>query len=796
MNLLRITFLILLFSYSSYAQIELKGIVKDSSNVAVEFANVVLTNQKNEIVKGAITDEKGEFSLSAKKGAYKLSISFLGYKDWVKEITLENSFDFGIIILEESKNNLDEVVITVEKPVVRREVDRLVFDVRNSIIANAGDAINVLQVTPGIRANGNDISLIGKSSVGILVNGRSVSLSGEDLTNYLRSINSDDILKIEVITNPPARYEAEGNSGLINIVLKKVKQDSYSATIRNTYIQTTYPAYSLGGSLLFNKKGWSISANTSAKKGAYGVEERSSIFYNNQTWNGRTKRKDYFEFLNGRIGFDYQISDNTSIGAQYQGLYSEPDIRDVNTIDIVSNATNAVDSIIRSGGFNDKKIRNHSINAHLISKLDTIGKQISFDLDYFTYKSDQNRNFDSENFQSNGISTNNRLSALNQSLQDITIYSAKTDVDFPLKWANISFGGKVSTITNDSQVQYFDTTTGIPIIDESQSDDFQYKENTQALYFSFGKSLGKKWRTKIGLRLETTQTTATSLTLNQINENDYEALFPRAYLSYSLNDKNSFSLSYGRRIDRPAYWELNPFRWYINAISYSEGNPFLQPSFTDNYELSYNYRSIYSATFYVSHVTDGFGQVILLNPNTEDQIFVRRNYYSTTDVGLSQSINFSPFKFWKSYNQIYSYYVSSDINSNFQIPEYNGFSAYLSTYNLFNINKEKTISGQIQYWYQFPAKTRNRDVEQHSSLNLGVIFLLLNKNLRLSITGFDIFRTFNPNIETFSNNIRRISSVYNDERRFAISLSYKFGNNKINVRKRDFGNEDEKKRAN
>ena len=202
MSLLKTISMVLLFTYSTYAQIELRGTVKDSSNVAIEFANVVLTNQKNEIVKGTITNEYGIFSITVKEGRYKLSISFLGYKDWLKEISIDDGYDFGVVILEESKNNLDEVVIKGEKRIIEKKVDRLIFNVSKSISIDGGNAIDALKYTPLLQVNDGELSLIGKSGLGVMVDNRIIKLSGDDLTDFLQSLPSENIDRIEVITNP------------------------------------------------------------------------------------------------------------------------------------------------------------------------------------------------------------------------------------------------------------------------------------------------------------------------------------------------------------------------------------------------------------------------------------------------------------------------------------------------------------------------------------------------------------------------------------------------------------------
>ena len=317
--------LILIIPFFSFSQIIVKGKVKDSISY-IEFANVILMDVDNNFVSGSITNDEGSFTIKSNKGKYNLKVSFIGYKDWVREVLVENKdIDLGNIQLIQSENKLEEVIISAKKPTIKRKVDRLIFNIENSIISSGGDAIDVLQKTPGVRVDRSSIGLIGKSSVRILINDRLSPLSGEDLVTYLRTLSSDDIAKIEVITNPPSKYEAEGNSGLINIVLKKVKKDFFVGNIRSTYREATYSSVFLGGGVTYQKNKLSLFVNINSGDGSIEVSETNKIFYPTQSWDTDTKIRYFRKFVSGRIGIDYDISNKTSFGVQYLGATSRPD---------------------------------------------------------------------------------------------------------------------------------------------------------------------------------------------------------------------------------------------------------------------------------------------------------------------------------------------------------------------------------------------------------------------------------------------------------------------------------------
>jgi len=790
----KLLLLSIILPLSLFSQNKINGVVKDSIDV-IEFANVILQDENNKFIAGVVTDEKGAYSFNSKKGKYNISISFIGYEEWNKKILInDENVDLGSITLIESENILGEVIIATNRPTITREVDRLVFNVENSIASAGGDALNILKVAPGVQVQNDQISLIGKSGVNILIDGRILNLSGDDLSNFLKSISSDDIKKIEVITNPPAKYEAEGNSGLINIVYKKGRNNKWSNSITAAYIQTTYPAYSLRNTFSYKKNKIKFLANISGKIGDEAVIERSTILYPTTTWTDNGKRIDQQDYIAGRIALDYDINSKSSIGIQYLGNYKKPNIKDKSDLFINDKITNSLNSLVLSNGYNDKKNTNNSINAHYTRNIDTIGTAISIDLDYFNYKADQDRDFNSKDYSTTPVNT--LISAINKSSQDINNYSAKIDIENPLEKINLSYGAKVSIIDNNNAAEFYDNSSGIPVLDLTQTDYFIYKENTQSAYINASKKLSTKWQTQIGLRLENTQTTGTSKTLNSVTKNKYTKLFPTFYLSYQKNDNNAFSLSYGKRINRPSYWEINPFRWYINNFSYSEGNPFLRPSFSDNFELSYSFKNKLTTSGFLSITSDGFSQVPTVDPITNNQVFVRRNYFTQYRYGVSESYFFNTINWLESYNQLYAYYIRSNFDTNtVNSTEQNGFAYYFRTNNSFILNTKKTIAAEMSFWYSSASNGGLYRTKQSSSLDLGIKFFLMNRDLQISAALNDVFRTSSPDASTFSNGIEQIYNTYYDNRYAKLAIRYKFGNKKVYVQERDVGNDDEKGRT-
>ena len=411
---------------------------------------------------------------------------------------------------------------------------------------------------------------------------------------------------------------------------------------------------------------------------------------------------------------------------------------------------------------------------------------MNINLDYFKFKNDDNRIFN----------TINLLSANNTSLQDIQNYSAKIDFEHPLKWINLSYGGKLSFIKTQNNVNYFDTTLGTPIFDPTQSNEFNYDENTQAIYLNGTKKLNEKWETQLGFRLENTQTEGVSKTLNQKNTNSYAKLFPTFYLTYTPNEKNSFSINYNKRINRPSYNRLNPFRWYSNPFSYTEGNPFLQPSFSNNLELNYTFNDNWSNSIYYSHTDNGFEQITIVDNTDNIQKTIAQNFFKTTIIGISESYTYNKLKWLSSTFSFDWNYSKSESLIPITNQNLNGSNAYFSTSNDFNLNKNKTLLFNFSYWYNFKGTSDLDKNNAYSQLDASIKYFAFDKKLQISFNANDILSTNRPIYTSFTNNIQIDYKNYYDVRLFRLSLVYKFGNKNINVEKKEVGNQEEKERTN
>ncbi|MFC4634976.1 TonB-dependent receptor domain-containing protein [Dokdonia ponticola] len=792
----KISFLIIvsLLPFFSFSQNTLQGVIKEKdTGVSIAFANVILRDNSQELKGGTVSDELGAFSIVVPSGEYELTVSFLGYETWTKKIDIQSDMKVEDIIIIPASEGLDEVIVTGQRKMIEYKADRLVFNVDNNISATGGDAMSVLNVAPGLVVQNGNISLLGKGSSRIMINGRIVELSGDDLTNYLNSISASDIKSVEIITNPPAKYDAAGDGGLININLKKGVRDSWKNTTSLVYDQNTFNFYTLRNNFFYDKNKFRLSLSTSARTGDVRNQGDLDIFFPTGPWILKGDEKEKRDNVTGRVTLDYDVSDNTTIGAQYSGNYSTPDGAFLNNI-AINNTSNQIESFLITDGFKDRENRGNSYNVHTITKLDTLGREISVDVDYFDFNSKTSNTFLAQNFTPDFQLIDTDLSAINASDQDITNFSTIVDIEHPLEFVNLSYGGKISFINSESDIEFFNTTSGTPILDTNQSNTFEYEENNQAIYVSGSKNINKKLSAQVGLRLENTQTKGFSRTLNQTTENDYVKLFPTVYLSYQKSDNHGFNFNYGKRINRPSFVDLNPFRVYINSTSFSEGNPFLQPSFSDNFDFTYVFKRKLRINAFLNVATDGFGVVFAANTDDNTQIITKQNYFKEYYFGLGTNYTNKWTSWWKSRNLLYVLGSDTQFENGINATPINSAQLFFSTNNTFSLGG--TTKLQVDYMYSSSYERGLYEFGYMSGLNIGLSKSFLNKDLQVTLLVNDVFNS--AFLRDFTSNVNGVTQVYNENnssRFLRLSLSYSFGNNKINVRERAVGNQEEKGRS-
>nr|WP_244614365.1 TonB-dependent receptor [Elizabethkingia argenteiflava] len=426
----------------------------------------------------------------------------------------------------------------------------MIFNVENAISTLGGNALEALKTIPGVRIQGEEIKLAGKNTVRIMVNDKIIQLSNDELQNYLTSIPSSNIQKIEVITNPPAKYDAEGNSGLINIQLKKAKLDNWNTPLRSSYQQATYESISHGIGFSYSKNKLSTLADLSYLHSRNIYTNNIHYYYPLEKWNNHIFYRNHRKNLSALLNLQYDLAKKSRMGMRFLGSFSN----NLSDEYYDSYSYYHTGQILLKHDYTEGKPylkpQNIALNINYNQKLNEKGEKFSIDADYFHNVSPKKNEFISDlmNFEQK---KNDKEYAFNNSNQSIKNYSLKTDFEFPYNWANILFGAKISATKTDNSLEtnlYKKTDNSLI---SAQNDHFQYTENMQALYFNISKSL-KKWEIQAGFRGGNTQTKAHSISGDELTERNYFKLFPTLYLLYRENDRHIFFSKFWKK-NRPAW---------------------------------------------------------------------------------------------------------------------------------------------------------------------------------------------------------------------------------------------------
>lgn len=789
-------FILLLISFTGYSQYKVFGKIENLEGSPIEHAEVILQTSNFVSMNSELTNKQGEFSINnIQKGNYEIIIKYFSEKIYSTVINIQNDLDLKTIVINEGLS-LKDVVIKTKKPIIENKVDRLVFNVENSIAATGGNGLDALRLIPRIKVQNDEISMVGKGSILVMINDKLIQFSGEELTNYLKSLNSSDIKKIEVISNPDAKYSAEGNSGLINIITKKAKKDSWDASVRSVYQQSSYAKENAGGTFNIQKGNLQLNSTLNYINGSNAPEQTSQIYYPEFWWEKTSNRRDFSNLLSTKLGIEYKINGKLSSGFDYNFINSMPIIKEINKTNVFNTTSNVIDSIIKTNSRGSYEKKTNTLNYHVVYNIDSIGRKVSIDFNYFNFQNITNRRFKTQNFfATNEPTENDPMEARNYGSQNVKNYTINLDMVSPSKWIDINYGGRLSFIQTNNSFNYFNVKQDTETPNYNLSNEFNYNENTQAIYFSADKKISPKWKTKIGLRYEFTKTEGFSKTLNQNNINKYSKIFPTFFLSFVANENNSFNVNYGKRINRPSYSSLNPFRNVSNFFSYSEGNPLLQPAFTNNLELEYSYKSNLITKIYYSHTDNNFDKVHLLDETTKIEKIIPLNYIENKIFGINQTFIFQLSKWWNINASTDVYYSSTNSKIPITLQYLEGWNSQFNISNDFILNNNKTFLLNANIW--FITKGVN-NLEYHSSgiqVDTSLKKLLLNKKLIISLNLQDIINPKGIEYISYSNGIKNSYRNYDDYQCIRLGIIYNFGK-KIKINNRENRNQEEQNRTN
>ncbi len=793
----------LLISMQSMAQApgKINGAVTDGKKGLAAVTVSLLQAKDSSLVKADASNATGEFEIPViKSGDYLLSYTAVGFEkkySAIYTIAEGQTVTVATATLTVAAAKLQGVTVTSKKPMIEVKADKTVFNVEASINATGSNALELLQKSPGIQVDNNDnISMKGKTGVRVYVDGKMMQLDTKDLAAYLKSINSNDIEAIEMISNPSAKYDASGNAGIVNIRLKKNKKFGTNGSANLGFVQGVTPKGNGSVNLNYRDKKINVFGNAG---GNIGLNQNKLDLYRIQKdtiYDQHSTNISDDKSINVKAGADFFVNNKNTVGFLATTNFSNTDWSSDGATDIYYNPTGVFVKKLKALNTVPGKRTNANFNINY-RYADTSGKEINFDADYGLFRG-TGRSYQPNNYFN---STNNFLYSVinrNYTPTDIDIYTAKLDVEQKLGKGKLGYGAKVSFVTTKNTFDFFNDVNGTPIKQLSKSNSFTYKENVNAAYVNYQRQLNEKWSLQTGLRLEQTNSDGELARADGLVQADnkvkksYINAFPSAAVTWNINQKHSLNLTYSRRIDRPTYQDLNPFENKLDELTYEKGNAFLRPQYTDNVELTHTFMGFINTTAGYSYVKDYATQATDTTANATfvQQKNLARQQILSFNIGAPTPIK----KWWNGYaNLWYNYQLFNGFIGENKVKEsVPTYGAYLQ--QSFSLGKD--YSAEASGWFNGPSVWGGTwKTKPQGGVDVGLQKLLLKKQATVKISATDIFLT-SPWKATSDFGGLYIRGGGNwESRTVRLTFSWRFGSNQIkNSRERKTGLESEAKR--
>ncbi len=804
----------LCISIPSFAQntSKVSGQFNDNNGKAVSAANIMLQKAKDSsLVKMAITDGKGYYEIQqVKPGQYFVSATASGFiktSSAIFEVKENENTAVPVIVAQQAAKDLATVTVTSSKPMVEVKADKTILNVEGTINAVGNDALELLRKSPGVMVDKDDnLSLAGKNGVQVYIDGKPSPLSGADLASYLKSLQSVQIESIELITNPSAKYEAAGNAGIINIRLKKDKTIGTNGNVSAGYNIGDYGKYNTGLSLNHRNKKMNIFGNYNFNTS---INEMTFKFYREQgdsifdQKNRMLNRNKYGH--NYKAGADFFINKKSTIGFIVNGNNSKSLSETEGPMYITNKPKDSLVRILQASNNNDAKRDN--INANINYRYAVSGgTELNIDADYGNFKIRSNQ------FQPNDYydATGNIKQFSNVyrmiSPTDIDIFSVKADYERNFKKGRLGLGGRIGFVKTDNDFRRYDVLGNNEVYDKDKSNRFKYTENINAAYINYNRAF-KGFMIQAGLRVENTvsdgnstglqfnNTSGTYIPFDSSISRNYTDLFPSFAITFNKNPMSQFGVTYSRRIDRPAYQDLNPFEFKLNDYTFMKGNTQLRPQYTNSFGLTHTYKYKLNTQLNYSRVNDIFTQL----PDTTDKsksFLIKKNLATQDIVSLNISYPFQKkwYSFFVNVNSFYSVYKANfgggDRNINLDV-----FALSFYMQNSFNLGKG--FKAELSGFYSSPTIWQGtfRSIAMYS-VDGGLQKNILKGKGMLKASVTDMFRLMKwKGNSNFSGQFNEASGRW-ESRQLRLNFTYRFGNTQVKAaRQRKTSIEEENKRT-
>lgn len=816
---LAILLLSLIFGINSSAQ-SITGSLSDNNGEPVIYANVVLsTTADSSIVKIETTDEIGQFKFSEiSNGEYYLEASYVGMADYLSnEITLgSEDINLGTLTMRNSGIELETAVVTARRALVEVKADRVVFNVEGTVNSAGDNGLGLLRKAPGVLVdNNNNISVLGRSGVQVYVDGKRLPISGDELKAYLESLPAEQIDKIDIISNPGARYEAEGNAGIIDIRLKKNKAHGFNGSLSATASKGKIARGNNSLNLNYRNKSFNAYGNLGYGWGKWYEDITFDSAQNGFRLLGRAVWEGVQQGENVRLGTDFFVSENHTVGFVFSagttaGDYfaSNSDIISDNTTLFFGDDTPAdivfpvseIDSILigKRDGYANRKRKTYNLN-YTFSKEDLL---VNIDADYGRFTNEQSF------MQPNTYFNNLQDQVLNyreyffDTPIAIDISTFKADFENNLFGGKIGTGVKLSVVSTDNTFEFYDVDNQQRTFNDFKSNNFNYDETVYATYVNYSQVINEKLNVSAGLRAEQTNTNSELFAFVEDLKEDprdssYLSFFPSVGLSYASGPKSSWSFNYGRRINRPDYNVLNPFRGQSSELNFNIGNPALKPEIVNNLEIGYTYNYRYNFKLSYSRTTDQITRLIGTDSSDPKASFINWDNLAEQKIyNFNASLPFQVTSYWTAFINLSANWKDNQAT----YPDGNMIDLQAFGYNVYQQHAFTLPKGfvfEVGGWYNGPGIWGGVFLyESQYSLDMGIQKKFFSDKLSIKVSYQDITNQAWWNGFSNFDGLLSYGQGNFDNSRGSISLSYNFGSNTVKKsRERKTGIEDESNRV-
>jgi outer membrane receptor protein involved in Fe transport len=760
-------------------------VVESKSNLPVEYANIVILNMDSSLVNGSITTNEGIFIINhVPFGRYRMKVSFIGYEEvWVDTLFLNNrnkNIYFEKILLQQSAAVLTNVQITGQRSVLEMQIDRKVFNVDQSIVSQGQSATEVLETVPSVEVDmDGNVSLRGSGNVTILIDGRPSAMMGSDVATALKQIPANMIESIEIITNPSAKYDPEGMSGIINIKLKKDRKGGLNGVVSAGY--GTWNKYNASLNLNYRTQKYNLFTSYSTNNRNFfrtgttfttNKQDPDSFYYTSQDMFMRGQHNSHMF----RGGADYYINKKNTLSAFFTINSSTRSSNDtVNTIYQDANLTSSAIADRISG--NEDRGYGYNMVMTWQKVFNKPGQELLVDANYSFNNDDEEADYMDEytlfDYQPSLLEAMERKWAIDRN----TVASLQLDYTHPITATTKLEGGArigYRKLDDDQDASFFDPMNDVWMPDSNRINRYIYDEVIAALYATYSGKLNKLTY-KAGLRFEQTMTKGNLVNEADTFQNQYPALFPSAHFSYKLNKDNEFQLSYSRRISRPRSGMLNPFSDYSDPMNIRQGNPFLEPEFTNSIELGYSRffkkASLISSIFY-RQVNDQIERFKIINPEGVT-VMTFRNLTKGVQYGYELIGTYNAYKWWT---------LTANFNMNQRILDAEKIQPGLSNSGLMwsvkmmsTMNLKTGTSIQLSGNYSSPRILTLGVSAPRYGMDIGVRQSLMKNRASLSLRVSDVFYTSSWIMSLEGSGFSQEIERYFDSRVAFLTFTYQFG---------------------